>query len=239
MYNNYLRYLRHIVLPNFGIKNQDKIIKSKILCVGAGGLGSPAITYLSLLGVGNIGIIDNDNVETTNLNRQFIFKEKDLQKNKSKIAKKYVQNLNKNINVKIFNDKLNINNSIKIIKNYDIVLDCTDNLETKFLINDKCIELKIPVIHGSIFGYEGYVTVFKKGYNCYRCIYNKLKINECIDYGVFGPIAGIIGIIQASEAINIITNEYSNLLSKILFFNIKNLEYKFIKTKKQKSCKIC
>lgn len=239
MYNKYLRYLRHIVLPEFGIKNQDKVIKSKVLCVGAGGLGSPAITYLSLLGVGHIGVIDNDKIEHTNLNRQFIFKEKDLYKNKAKIAKKYIKNLNSEINVKIFENKLQLNNCKKIIKNYDIVLDCTDNLKTKFILNDKCMELEIPIIHGSIFGYEGYVTVFKKGYNCYRCIYNKIKINQCIDYGVFGPIAGIIGIIQASEAINLIINDKSNLLSKILFFNIKNLRYKLIKIKKEINCTTC
>ena len=238
MYNVYSRHLRHIVLPSFGITSQDVLKKSKILCVGTGGLGSPVITYLTMLGVGNIGIIDFDYVETSNLNRQFIFKDNDIGKSKVLLAQKYIKNLNKDIHISVYNTLLNHNNCLHLFKNYNVVIDCTDNLNAKLLISDSAIKINIPVVHGSIFGFEGYVTIFNKNYNCYRCTYSSIKINNCIDYGVFGPTAGIIGIIQASETIKILLNKNITLKSKLLIIDLENLKFKCININKKK-CIIC
>lgn len=239
MYNTYSRYLRHIVLPNFGIYSQDKLKNSKVICVGAGGLGSPVITYLSIIGVGYIDIIDFDYIEESNLNRQFIFKHYDIGKSKALVAREYINNLNKNINVNVFNKKLTYDNALNILKKYDVIIDCTDNLKTKILISDCGVKLNIPVIHGSIFGFEGYVTIFNKNINCFRCMYANIKTKGCIDYGVFGPTAGIIGLIQASETIKILLNQKINLYSKLLIIDLDNLKFKFIKLNKLKNCSIC
>lgn len=238
MFRNYAKYTRHLVLPDFNISDQDKLTKAKILCIGAGGLGSPALTYLSIMGIGNIDIIDYDNVEFSNLNRQFIFTEKNINQNKAVLTKKYIKNINKKLNCKIYTEKLTDKNITAILKNYNIVLDCTDNLKTKLLINNYALNLNIPVIHGAIFGYEGYVTILQKNKICLNCIYTHLKINECTNYGVYGPSAGIVGIIQASETIKFLIKK-ETLNRKIFFINLKNLKCKLININKNNTCNVC
>ncbi|MCB1711091.1 MAG: HesA/MoeB/ThiF family protein [Candidatus Riesia sp.] len=238
MYTEYNKYLRHIVLPEIGIENQDKISTSKVLCIGAGGLGSPAITYLTMLGVKNIHVIEFDNIDETNLNRQFIFKEKNIGKKKSSCVKKHVKELNSKTNIEIYNKKLNYQDAIKLFSDYTVILECTDNTESKLLISDAGIKSNVPVIHSSIFGFEGYICIISKNNMCYRCIYSKLNFNECIDYGVFGPIAGIMGILQASEAIKIILNKDSILKTNLLLCNLITLSFDMIKIKKN-LCHTC
>ncbi len=239
MYKLYNRYLRHIVLPNFGINSQDILFKSKILCIGAGGLGSPAITYLAMLGIGAIDIIEFDTIEKSNLNRQFIFKERDIGKNKILITKKYIKNINKNIKVNIFNKKLTPHNCFNMLKKYDVILDCTDNIESKILISDNGIKLNTPVVHGAIFGFEGYITIFDKNSICHRCLYKQINISTCVEYGVFGPTAGIIGILQASETIKILLRKYTKLQSELLIIDLSTLKIKILKITKNKFCTIC
>ncbi|HFL8819526.1 MAG TPA: HesA/MoeB/ThiF family protein [Candidatus Azoamicus sp. OHIO2] len=239
MYALYSRYLRHIVLPEFGLDTQDILIKSKILCIGAGGLGSPALTYLAMLGVGTIDIIDYDFVEQSNLNRQFLFNEKDIGKNKALCAKNFITNLNTTITVNAYDIKLSYDNCFFFLKNYNVILDCTDNLDVKFLISDCGIKLNIPVVHAGIFGFEGYISIFSKETYCYRCIYDKITSPQCIDYGVYGPIAGIIGIMQANETIKLLLNAYTLLKSHLFFFDLKNLTVKSIAINKNSSCIIC
>lgn len=239
MYNLYSRYLRHIVLPDFGLNSQDILLKSKILCIGAGGLGSPAITYLSMIGIGNIDVIDYDYVDSSNLNRQFLFTEEDIGKNKALCAKNYINKLNSNIIVNPYTVKLSHHNCLNLLKNYDAILDCTDNLDAKFLLSDCGIKLGIPIVHGAIFGYEGYISIFHKYSACYRCIYNNISSQQCIDYGVFGPIAGIIGIIQANETIKLLLNQTTLLTSKLLIIDIKKTTFNLFNIKKKKTCTIC
>ncbi len=244
MYNLYSRYLRHIVLPDIGLYGHDILHKSKILCIGAGGLGSPALTYLSMIGIGMLGIIDFDCVDISNLNRQFIFNESNIGKKKVICVKKYIKKINSKINIIIYSDRLYYNNCYNIFINYDLILDCTDNLETKFLISDHAIKLNIPVIHGAVSGFGGYVSVLKKNVLCYRCIYNNFKTFDCLDFGIFGPIAGIIGIIQASESIKILLNnnikkKYSTLEAKLFILNLKTLNFTLLNLNRNIKCKIC
>ena len=162
MYNTYYKYLKHIILSDIGIKGQDELEKKKVLCVGAGGLGSPVLTYLSSAGINKIGIVEFDKIDITNLNRQFLFNIKNVGKKKITYAEKHVKKINKNIHLTLYKEKLSYLNAINIIKNYDIVVDCTDNSESKMIISDIAVKLNITVIHASIFGFEGYITIFKK-----------------------------------------------------------------------------
>ncbi len=246
MKTTYSRYIRQIILPNFGFRGQDYLKKAKVLCVGSGGLGSPALIYLASAGIGTIGIIDFDIVSHTNLNRQILFNEKDIGKKKVFCAKKYIYNLNSNIKIKTYDVQLVHRNCFNIFYKYDVILDCTDNLKTKFLINDYAIKLNIPLIHGSVFGYEGYVSIFHKKRFCYRCLYKNFYRIEGICHGILGPVAGIIGSFQALETIKLLLNK-KNILSKykfrlshgLLVFDFRTLLFRFLKVKRNLKCYVC
>lgn len=241
MYNKYFKYLKHIILSDIGIKGQDELEKKKVLCVGTGGLGAPVLTYLSLAGINKIGLVEFDKVDITNLNRQFLFNINNIGEKKITCAKKYIKNINIYSNISLHKKKLSYYNAINIIKNYDLIIDCTDNTESKMIISDIAVKINIPVIHASIFGFEGYISIFNKNIFCYRCLCKNYKSLEHIEYGVIGAVAGAVGCIQAIETIKILINKNSirTLESKILILDFKNLNIKILKVNKNNNCHIC
>jgi len=226
------RYKRHINLNEIGIDGQIKFKQSSVLFIGAGGLGSPALLYSAAAGIGNIGIIDNDIVEKSNLQRQVIHDNYEIGNNKTESAHKRIKRINPNCKVTIFTKRLTVDNALTIIKDFDIVCDCSDNFGTRFLINDSCIILKKPFIYGSVQGFEGQISVFnlkEKSPNFRDLIPEKPKntnIPSCNEFGVIGITPGIIGILQANEIIKVILKKGNILDGKILVCNLLNMTIK-------------
>lgn len=241
MYNKYFNYLKHIILSDIGIESQDTLENKKVLCIGTGGLGSPVLTYLLLTGINKIGIAEFDTVDITNLNRQFIFNTEDIGKKKIDCTKNYIKKINKDIKPILYKKKITYQNGIKIFKLYDVIIDCTDNSESKMIISDLAVKLNVPVIHASIFGFEGYISIFKKNTFCYRCLCKNYKNSEHIEYGVLGAVAGVVGCIQVIETIKILLkkNIFTTLESKIMILDFKNLNIKIIKINRNPHCEIC
>ncbi len=227
-----MRYSCQLPLEGFGKKGQEKLSKAKVLIVGMGGLGCPVGIYLTAAGVGTIGICDFDKVTLKNLHRQILYDEKDLGKSKVGIAEKRLKRQNPNVNIVCITDKITSINVLETIECYDIVVDCTDNFKTRYLLNDACVILKKPLVYGSIFQFEGQVSVFniknKNGTYSpnYRDIFpeaNDVTVPNCEDGGVIPTIAGIIGSVQANEVIKYITGIGELLASKLFIFNAGNL----------------
>ena len=238
------RYSRHLVLPEVGVEGQEKLKEAKVLIVGAGGLGSPVASYLAAAGVGEIGIVDFDKVDENNLQRQIIHSTKDIGELKTESAKKSINNLNPNVKVNIHNVKLNSKNAIEIIKNYDVVVDASDNFPTRYLVNDSCVLLKKPNVYGSIFRFEGHASVFNFDNGpCYRCLFPnpppKDAIPSCAEAGVLGVLPGIIGTIQATEALKIILRKTDVLSGRFLVYDALAMTFKELKLGKNKNCPIC
>lgn len=222
------RYDRQIMLPGIGIAGQEKLKNSSVIVIGAGGLGCPVLQYLTAAGAGTIGIVEFDTVDESNLQRQVLYGASDIGKLKSILTKKRLEKLNPNSTFNIFNLRLDASNALKILKDYDVIVDATDNLETRYIINDSCVILNKPMVHGSIYKYEGIVAVFNySGGPTYRC-YNPYKTkNEYKNplpsqVGLFGALPGITGTYMANEAIKIITGRGEVLSGKILIINIFN-----------------
>jgi molybdopterin/thiamine biosynthesis adenylyltransferase len=222
------RYSKQIMIPEIGIKGQEKLKQAKVLVIGAGGLGSALLQYLVAAGVGNIGIAEYDVVDESNLQRQVLYGSQDLGKLKSIIAKNCLAHLNPLTDIEIYNLRCDRSNSLRIFKNYDIIVDATDNYETRFVINDACVILNKPMVHGAIYKYEGIISVFNyKGGATYRC-YNPMAENrdyknpEPPDVGLFGVLPGITGTYVANEVIKIITGTGEILSGKVLLINIQN-----------------
>ncbi|MGC8766659.1 MAG: HesA/MoeB/ThiF family protein [Brevinematia bacterium] len=238
-----IRYGRHIILKGIGIEGQEKIKNSKVLVVGAGGLGSASIYYLAAIGVGIIGIVENDVVDISNLQRQILHDTEHIGIHKGEVAKKKIKALNPNVEVVLYKTLLDTTNVIDIIKDYEIVIDGSDNFQTKFLLNDVCYFLKKPLIHGAVLGFEGQLSVFVPSDNtpCYRCIYEEIPEEglACKDLGVLGTVPGTIGILQATETIKLITGIGKPLIGEILVYNSLLSEFKKFKIKKNPSCPLC
>jgi adenylyltransferase/sulfurtransferase len=222
------RYRRQIMIPDIGIKGQEKLKQAKVLVIGAGGLGCPLLQYLVAAGVGNIGIAEFDVVDESNLQRQVLYGSEDLGKLKSIIAKDCLEHLNPLIDIEIYNLMCDRSNSLRIFKNYDIIVDTTDNYEARYVINDACVILGKPMVHGAIYKYEGIISVFNyKGGATYRC-YNPepdrrvYKNPEPLAVGLFGVLPGITGTFLANEVIKIITETGEILSGKVLLINILN-----------------
>ena len=200
------RYSKQIILKKFGIMGQKKIMSSKVLIIGMGGLGCPLALYLSGLGIGKIGIVDNDKIELSNLNRQIIYNYNDIGKYKVDVAKKRIKNINKNIYIKSYKLRLSKNNILNIIKDFDIICDGTDNFETRLLINDFCLKKKKILISAAVSGFDGHIFKFnfKKKTPCFRCYMPELPPNDnnCETDGVTPTLTGIIGTLQANEVLN-------------------------------------
>ncbi len=234
------RFSKQIILKKIGIAGQKKIFSAKVLVIGAGGLGCPLILYLANSGVGNIGIIDNDKVEVSNLNRQILFTQKDVGKFKVLQAKKVIKKINKNIKVSIYKSKIDKNNITSIIKKFDIICDGTDNFKTRYLINDFCLMYKKKLISAAISGFDGQIFNFnfKKKTPCFRCFMPEIPslANNCETEGIFSPLAGIAGTLQANEVIKTIINTKSALSGKILIFNSLTTRFRKIELTKNPNC---
>ncbi|MEQ8926989.1 MAG: ThiF family adenylyltransferase [Fulvivirga sp.] len=230
------RYQRHFPLPNFGIEAQVKLKQSRILIVGCGGLGNPIASYLAASGVGTIGLIDNDIVSITNLHRQVLYNEAHIGQSKARLTAEKLQKQNQHLKTKVFEEQLTSDNALAIIANYDLVIDCTDNFSTRYLINDTCVLLDKPFIYGSIYQYEGQVAVFNVNKSAnYRDLYPTPPIPEsvpdCEVGGVLGTLPGIIGSIQANEALKVICNIGQPLIEKLFIFDSQSMESRVIKIK--------
>ena len=238
------RYSRHLLIPDVDSIGQARIINAKVLCIGAGGLGSPTIMYLAAAGVGEIGIVDFDLVDVSNLQRQIIHTQNDLGKNKATSAAEKVQALNPEVRVKTFDLRLDSSNALEIFKNYDLIIDCTDNFATRYLVNDAAALLGKPYIWGSIYRFDGQASVFwaKEG-PCYRCIYPSAppagSVPSCAEGGVLGVLCGAIGSIQSNEAIKLITGIGQSLLGSLLAYDALTSTYQKIEIKKSANCPIC
>ena len=239
------RFSRQLVLKNIGARGQKKILSSRILVVGIGGLGCPAAENLVRAGIGTIGLIDNDIVNLSNIHRQSLFNSKDIKKLKVIVAAKKLKEINPLTKIKIYKSRLNKNNIKNIIKNYELIIDGSDNFKTKFLINDYCIRLKKKLITGAISKFDGHIFTFdfnNKKNPCLRCFYQEESISDdilnCEYEGILGTIAGIIGTMQANEILKKILNVGNNLNGYILILDLLNLNFRKVKFNKRKKC-IC
>ena len=239
------RFSRQIVLKDIGILGQKKILSSKVLIVGAGGLGSPVAEFLSRAGVGSIGVVDNDKVSLSNLHRQSLYNTSDIGQFKVKIAKDKIKKINPNTKVTIYKIRLNNNNFKQIIDDYDYIVDGSDNFTTKFLLNDYCLKFKKVLVTGAISKFDGHVFTFNfknKKVPCLRCFFQKSDISDdllsCESEGILGTVAGIVGTIQANEVLKKILNIGTGLDRYILILDLLHLNFRKVKLKKRKNC-IC
>ena len=237
------RYSRHIILQDVGVEGQEKITNGKVLIVGAGGLGAAVALYLAAAGVGTIGIIDGDVVDLSNLQRQVIHFTADVNKAKVQSAKEKINQLNPDVKVITHHDFLTAANAMEIIKDYDFVVDGTDNFPVKFLINDACVKAGKPFSHGGILRFEGQTITFLPGTACYRCIFHAppppKAVPTCSQAGVLGAIAGMLGTIQAAEVLKYLTGVGNLLTNRLLTFNAKTMEFRTIKVKHNHQCAVC
>ena len=239
------RFSRQIVLKDIGVLGQKKILLSKVLIIGAGGLGSPVAEFLSRAGIGSLGIIDDDKVSLSNLHRQSLYNTSDIGKFKVKIAKDKIKKINPNTKVTTYKVRLKNNNFKNIINNYDYVVDGSDNFDTKFLLNDFCLKFKKVLVTGAISKFDGHIFTFNfkdKKIPCLRCFFQESKISEdllnCQSEGILGTVAGIVGAIQANEVLKKILNIGISLDGYIFILDLLHLKFRKVKLKKRKDC-IC
>ena len=243
--NEFARYSRHLIMPEVGLEGQAKLKSASVLVIGAGGLGTPSATYLAAAGVGRIGIVDFDVIEKSNLHRQVLYSEQDVGKPKAEVAKRRLLEINPNITVDVHMVKLDSSNALEIFKGYDIILDGTDNFPTRYLVNDACVLLGKPNVYASIFRFEGQASVFyaKNNYPCYRCLYPEPPppglVPSCAEGGVLGVLPGIMGCIQAAEAIDLIIGKGTPLMGRLLLFDALDMKFKELKLRKNPDCKVC
>jgi molybdopterin/thiamine biosynthesis adenylyltransferase len=241
--NQILRYSRHILLQDLGVEGQEKICRAKVLIIGLGGLGSPVAFYLAAAGVGTIGIIDGDVVDLSNLQRQIIHFTEDVNKAKVVSAKEKINKLNPDVNVITYQEFFTPENAFEIIKDYDFIIDGTDNFPVKFLINDACVLAGKAFSHGGILRFEGQTFTYVPGSSCYRCLFHSPPppeaVPSCLQAGVLGAIAGILGTIQATEALKYITGTGKLLTDRLLFFNAKTMDFRTISAQRSDKCPVC
>jgi molybdopterin/thiamine biosynthesis adenylyltransferase/rhodanese-related sulfurtransferase len=238
------RYSRHIMLPEVGEEGQGKLLDAKVLCLGAGGLGSPSALYLAAAGVGTIGIVDDDVVDESNLQRQVIHNVERLGHPKVESARQTLQSLNPDVNVVPYQTRLDSSNIMEILEQYDLVVDGVDNFPTRYLLNDAALKLGKPVVHASIFRFEGQVTTFLPDEGpCYRCLYPEPPppgmAPSCQEAGVLGVLPGMIGTIQANEALKIILGIGSSLSGRLLIIDALGTKYRQMKLRKDPKCHVC
>jgi molybdopterin/thiamine biosynthesis adenylyltransferase/rhodanese-related sulfurtransferase len=240
----FLRYGRHLIIPEVGLEGQRRLKSASVLIIGAGGLGSPLAFYLTAAGVGRIGIVDFDVVDLSNLQRQILHTTKDVGRSKLESAREKLESLNPNVKIETYEMRLTSENALDLIKEYDIVVDGTDNFPTRYLVNDACVFLKKPNVYGSIFRFEGQVSVFyaDKG-PCYRCLYKEPPppglVPSCAEGGVLGVLPGIIGTIQALETIKLILGIGEPLIGKLLLFDALKMKFRELKLRKDSECPVC
>lgn len=238
------RYSRHIILGEIGGRGQKKLLNSKVFLVGAGGLGSPAAFYLAAAGVGKLGIVDNDDVDHSNLQRQILHSSKDVGFPKALSAKATLEALNPDVEVIPYMQRLTSENIMDIIKNYDVILDGSDNFPTRYLVNDACVLMGKPLSHGSIFKFEGQATTIVPGETaCYRCLFETPPpadmVPSCQEAGVLGVLPGIIGCIQATEVVKLLLGKGELLKGKLLLYNALTMEFNKVRIRKNPKCPVC
>jgi len=238
------RYSRHLIMPEVGIQGQAKLKQASVLCIGAGGLGSPLALYLAAAGVGRIGLVDFDVVDFTNLQRQVLYTTHDVGKSKLDQAKARLTAINAHIAVETYETRLSSENALGILKPYDVIADGTDNFPTRYLVNDACALLGKPNVYGSIFRFEGQASVFDATRGpCYRCLYAEPPppglVPSCAEGGVLGILPGIIGVIQATEAVKLILGNGEPLIGRLLLFNALKMQFRELKLRKNPHCPIC
>ena len=237
----WLRYSRHIQLPKFGVEGQRKLKQSHVLVVGAGGLGSPTLLYLAAAGVGKITVLDGDTVDTTNLQRQVIFDSRDVGVSKAFAAKKKLEALNPHVEIDAISEFFTLENSRQLVSEAELVLDCTDNFAARYLINDRCAQEKTPWIFASIYQFSGQCSLFIPGEVCFRCLFPEMAINaaDCNEAGVIGVLPGILGTIQATEAIKHLAGLPTPSKNHLLLFDAMNYSSRKIELSQSKDCVVC
>jgi len=238
------RYSRHLLLPEVGLEGQKKLKAASVLIIGAGGLGSPIAMYLAAAGIGCIGLVDMDIVEVSNLQRQIIHGTENVGELKIESAKRTIARINPFVNVKVYQEKFTAENAMDIAREYDIIIDGTDNFPTRYLVNDVCVLLGKPTVYGSIFRFEGQASVFSAKHGpCYRCLYPEPPpeglVPNCSEGGVIGVLPGMIGTIQANEAIKIILGEGIPLYNRLLVLDALDMRFRELSISKNPNCQIC
>ncbi len=239
-----LRYSRHLLLPEVGLKGQMKLKSSSALVIGTGGLGSPVSLYLAAAGIGRLGLVDFDAVDSTNLQRQIIHGTSGVGRLKVESARARLRDLNPDVQIEAYNEPFTSANAMQIARGYDVLIDCTDNFPTRYLSNDVCVFLGKPNVYGSIFRFDGQVSVFyaKEG-PCYRCLFPEPPppglVPSCADGGVLGVLPGVIGALQATEAIKILLGIGEPLTGKLLLYNALDMSFDFVTLKKNPKCRVC
>jgi sulfur-carrier protein adenylyltransferase/sulfurtransferase len=239
-----LRYSRHLIMPEVGMEGQLKLKKAKVLLIGTGGLGAPLGLYLAAAGVGKLGLVDFDVVDFTNLQRQVTFGSSDVGKAKTEAARARLSNLNPDIEIETFETKLTSENALQIFKDFEVIVDGTDNFPTRYLVNDASVLLGKPNVYGSIFRFEGQATIFGMPDGpCYRCLYPEPPppglVPSCAEGGVLGVLPGIVGSIQAMETIKLIIGRGRTLMGRLLLFDALEMNFREFKLRKNPSCPIC
>ena len=238
------RYSRHLIMPEVGVEGQRKLKAAKVLCIGAGGLGSPAAMYLAAAGIGTIGIVDFDVVDFSNLQRQLLHGTPDVGRSKLASAKDRLNALNPNVQIETYEEALTSANALRLFEPYDVILDGTDNFPTRYLVNDACVLTGKPNAYGSIFRFEGQASVFatKEG-PCYRCLYPEPPppglVPSCAEGGVFGVLPGIIGVIQATETIKLVLGAGEPLIGRFLIYDALRMRFRELKLRKDADCPVC
>ncbi len=239
-----LRYSRHLILPEVGMEGQLKLKHAKVLLVGAGGLGAPLGLYLAAAGIGRLGLVDFDVVDRTNLHRQVIHGTKDVGRKKIDSAFETMHDINPNVDLVKHELALTSENALDTIKDYDLVVDGTDNFPTRYLVNDACVLLKKPNVYGSIFRFEGQATVFAtENGPCYRCLYPEPPppglVPSCAEGGVLGILPGLIGVVQATEAVKLIIGHGELLIGRLLLYDALNMRFRELKLRRSPECPVC
>ncbi len=241
------RYARHILMPNVGEQGQLKLLNAKVLCIGAGGLGSPVALYLAAAGIGTLGVVDHDIVDKSNLQRQILHNENSIGIPKVDSARQTLEALNSSIQINTYQARIDENNVAELLKDYDIVVDGSDNIPTRYLVNDTCVKYKIPNVHGAIFRFEGQVTVFWPANEtadgpCYRCLFPAPAKDEalsCAAAGVLGVLPGVIGVLQAIEVVKLVLGIGRPLVGRMLYYDALDASFREIKMKHKPKCAAC
>ncbi|MHB1413712.1 MAG: molybdopterin-synthase adenylyltransferase MoeB [Chloroflexota bacterium] len=237
------RYSRHIILSEVGGEGQRKLLDSRVLVLGAGGLGSPVAIYLAAAGVGTLGIVDSDVVELSNLQRQVLHGTSDIGRNKAESAVETLHDLNPDVNLVPYPVRVDSQNALEIFADYDVIVDCSDNFPTRYLANDATVLLNKPLVHGSIYRFDGQATVFAPGQGCYRCLFPSPpppgSVPSCAMAGVLGVLPGIVGTIQATETIKLLLGIGETLAGRLLILDSLAMEFREVRLRRNPSCPVC
>lgn len=239
-----IRYSRHLIIPEYGMAGQKRLKNAKVLCVGAGGLGSPALMYLAAAGVGTLGIVEFDTVDVSNLQRQIIHGQSDIGRSKAESARESVREINPLINVNIHELRLDSSNVMDLFSQYDLIVDGTDNFATRYLVNDAAVLLKKPYVWGSIYRFDGQASVFWAEHGpCYRCLYPEPPppgmVPSCAEGGVLGVLCATIGSIQTTEAIKVITGVGEPMVGSLMVYDALEMSFRKVKIRKDPKCPLC